>query len=701
MKPKKIVLFLFIILVIRSVYVIYLYNFKYEVWENIIITVDIMQIEKRTDEAVTYIVKYNGDKFLLYIKDNNVYNYGDRLKILCSNFDNKKYNNPFEFNYKMYLNSNCLVSRLYCIKVIDKEKFGILGIDFIHKLRDKISINIDDKMNSKYSNIFKSIVYGDDTYLEDDTEKMFTSIGLGHILCVSGGQIVYLLLAFENMTNSKKNNVIKCILLFYFYIISLFNVSLLRAIIMYILKLIYKNSGFFKRWIITAIIILIINPYYILNISIIFSFLSVLSMYIFNSQIESKIYAVAKIKSRGVVKEIIENISMTISSQILIVPFQIYYFGVFPLISVFSNVFICFTLNILMIFSFNLFIMFFIPIISDILIIICRYIMYFFIFQIEILDKVNYFNISLPKLSILVFVAYYSLILIYLYGKKIILISWRRRALLKRILSILKILCIIYIFFWYIYVMYFEKYVIFFNVGQGNMALIHSNNVNVIIDIGSTKNGNAGYIMSSFLKAKNIKKIDIILLTHMHDDHVNGIENLIENNIKINRIGYVNLKVKTNLYNKVNNIIKNNNISKLELAFLDKIEIGDIQIEILNNENIILDENIENANSTIYLVKFKNKDMLFMGDSTKKTEQDLLKNMDVNKLSSIDILQVSHHGSKTSSDQEFLSKMSENTIAIISAEKEAYGHPDSSVIELLNKYNFKIYITEKNGAIKF
>lgn len=701
MKPKKIVLFLFIILVIRSVYVIYLYNFKYEVWENIIITVDIMQIEKRTDEAVTYIVKYNGDKFLLYIKDNNVYNYGDRLKILCSNFDNKKYNNPFEFNYKMYLNSNCLVSRLYCIKVIDKEKFGILGIDFIHKLRDKISINIDDKMNSKYSNIFKSIVYGDDTYLEDDTEKMFTSIGLGHILCVSGGQIVYLLLAFENMTNSKKNNVIKCILLFYFYIISLFNVSLLRAIIMYILKLIYKNSGFFKRWIITAIIILIINPYYILNISIIFSFLSVLSMYIFNSQIESKIYAVAKIKSRGVVKEIIENISMTISSQILIVPFQIYYFGVFPLISVFSNVFICFTLNILMIFSFNLFIMFFIPIISDILIIICRYIMYFFIFQIEILDKVNYFNISLPKLSILVFVAYYSLILIYLYGKKIILISWRRRALLKRILSILKILCIIYIFFWYIYVMYFEKYVIFFNVGQGNMALIHSNNVNVIIDIGSTKNGNAGHIMSSFLKAKNIKKIDIILLTHMHDDHVNGIENLIENNIKINRIGYVNLKVKTNLYNKVNNIIKNNNISKLELAFLDKIEIGDIQIEILNNENIILDEDIENANSTIYLVKFKNKDMLFMGDSTKKTEQDLLKNMDVNKLSSIDILQVSHHGSKTSSDQEFLSKMSENTIAIISAEKEAYGHPDSSVIELLNKYNFKIYITEKNGAIKF
>lgn len=699
MRVKKIFVFIFFVLVFRIANTIYLYNFKYDNWENKVITVDIIKVEKITEEAITYAVKYNNDKFLLYIKDSSLYEYGDRLKILCSNYENKKYNNPYEFNYKMYLNSNCFVSRLYCIKVINKEENSRPKISFINDLRNKMSEKIDEKMDSKYINLFKSIVYGDDTFLDDNIKEKFVNIGLGHILCVSGGQIVYLLLAFENMTSSNKNNIIKSVLLIYFYIISSFNISLLRAIIMYILKLLLKNSNFFIRWSITFGIILIINPYYIFNISIIFSFLSVLSMNIFNTQVESKFYILIKNKKRF--EFVIKNISMTISSQILLLPFQLYYFGEFPLISIVSNLFICSTLNILMICSFNLFIVFFIPIISDILIVICKYILYFFIFQIEILDSINYFNISFPKLSVLVFISYYVVLLIYLYGRKVVLLSWNNRKFFKKLLKVIQIIGISYIVIWYMYIVYFEKYIIFFNVGQGNMALIHSNNKNVIIDIGSTREGNAGYIMSNYLQAKNIRKIDLILLTHMHSDHINGIETLLKNNIDICRIGYVRPVIKTDLYYDVKNIIKENRISNLELTFLDKIKVGDIEIEVVSNKNKILDEDEENANSTIYLVKFNNKTILFMGDSTKKTEQDFLSNVDVGKISNIDILQVSHHGSKTSSDENFLSKISNNTSAIISAEKDVYGHPDISVIELLNKYNFKVYITEKVGAIKF
>ena len=101
------------------------------------------------------------------------------------------------------------------------------------------------------------------------------------------------------------------------------------------------------------------------------------------------------------------------------------------------------------------------------------------------------------------------------------------------------------------------------------------------------------------------------------------------------------------------------------------------------------------------LIYFKNKKILFMGDSTKKTEQSVLKNVNSNKLQNIDILQVSHHGSKTSSYESFLSKISNNTSAIISADKSVYGHPNDIVVELLKKYKFNIYLTEKNGAIVF
>ncbi len=700
---KNLIIIMFILLIIRTIYVIYLYNFKYDIWENKVISVDIIGVEKVSDNGISYNVRHNGDKFLLYIKDKKIYNYGDRIKILCSNYENKVYNNPYEFNYSKYLNSNGFISRIYCIKVLDKESSSKKCVDVIYNLREKISLKIEDKIKGRYANILKSLIYGDDTYLDEDIKEKFTNSGLGHILCVSGSHIVYLLFSFENITGSKKNSIISCILLIYFYVISLFNISLLRAIFMYFLKLVYKNSSFIKRWIITAIFILIINPYYIFNVGVIFSFLSVLSMYFFQSQVESKIYIALKAKKRKLYRVIIENISMTISSQILIIPFQIYYFNKLPLISIISNIFIYFTLSILMIFGFYLFILIFIPLISDILIIVCKYLLYVFIFQIEILDKFSFFNIAFPKLSLPIFIIYFTLILIYLYGKKVILISWKNRHVLKKGIRYIKFFCIIYIVIWYIVITYFQRYIIFFNVGQGNMALIHSGTKNVIVDIGSTNKNTAGYIMYNFLKAKNITKIDLILLTHMHDDHINGIEYLTKNNINIQRIGFSKTPTKTTEFNNLSYLIKKDNIAKLDLNYLDKIEVGDIKIEVLNSYSDfkIEDNDIENANSTIYLIYFKNKKILFMGDSTKKTEQSVLKNVNSNKLQNIDILQVSHHGSKTSSYESFLSKISNNTSAIISADKSVYGHPNDIVVELLKKYKFNIYLTEKNGAIVF
>ena len=103
---KNLIIIMFILLIIRTIYVIYLYNFKYDIWENKVISVDIIGVEKVSDNGISYNVRHNGDKFLLYIKDKKIYSYGDRIKILCSNYENKVYNNPYEFNYSKYLNSN-------------------------------------------------------------------------------------------------------------------------------------------------------------------------------------------------------------------------------------------------------------------------------------------------------------------------------------------------------------------------------------------------------------------------------------------------------------------------------------------------------------------------------------------------------------------------------------------------------------------
>ena len=363
-----------------------------------------------------------------------------------------------------------------------------------------------------------------------------------------------------------------------------------------------------------------------------------------------------------------------------------------------------------MLFGFILFLLFFIPVISTGLIQICNILTTLVIYIAEILDSVNYFNISIPKISIDIFISYYLIILIILYSKKAILLSWKNRKKIKRLIKYINKFCYVYIFLWYIVTMYFEKYIIFFNVGQGNMALMHNSTINIIVDIGSTREDFAGDIIINFLKAKNITSIDCIALTHMHTDHMNGIDALLNENINIKYVILSRPCEENTEYELLKRNLKDKNIAIIEVEEEDKLKIENIEINILSppKNNDIKDDDMLNANSNIYLITLNNKNLLFMGDATSKTEQYIInkyinqggKENIKNKLQNLYIYQVGHHGSNTSTSESFISKIN-SCYAIISASKKIYGHPSDEVLELLKQYNFKIKITEKEGAIIF
>lgn len=712
MKKKYLYITLFILLITRIVYSVYLYNFKYEIWNNKIIEVKILSVEKIMEEGITYSVKYNGDQFQLYIKDKEkIYEYGDKLKILSSNYEITKYNNPYEFNYKKYLNSNGYVSRIYCTKIIEKlgDEKDLLTI--VHNIRKLISDKLESNISLVNANFLKSIMYGDDTLLDENIKNQYINIGLGHILCVSGTHVIFLIKAFEKITDNEKWKIGKVILLIYFYIISLFNISLLRSLIMYVVAILKKKTSFKFKYIIAMYIILCINPYYIFNIGVIFAFLSILSIHLFYSIISSWIYVKFKVKTKNkIARFIIENISLTLSAQVLLIPFQVYYFQNVTLISVLSNIVISSLFNILMLFAFILFILFFISVISTGLIQICNVLINMVIYIVEILNDINYFNITLPKINICIFIAYYLIIIIFLYSKKVVILSWNNRKKLKRLIKWINVICYLYLIIWYITTMYFEKYIIFFNVGQGNMALIHNNTTNIIVDIGSTRENFAGDIITNFLKAKNISSIDCIVLTHMHTDHINGIEELLNKNINIEYVLLAKPCEENTEYENLKKNLKLKNIAVVEVVEEDKIIINDVEINVLSppKNSIIKDDDMLNANSNVYLMTINNKNLLFMGDATFKTEEYIInkyiKNKtyeDIkNKLQNLYIYQVGHHGSNTSTSEKFISEIN-SCYAIISASKKVYGHPSDEVIELLEKYSFKIKITEKEGAIIF
>ncbi|MBQ4031125.1 MAG: hypothetical protein II625_05155, partial [Bacilli bacterium] len=123
------------------------------------------------------------------------------------------------------------------------------------------------------------------------------------------------------------------------------------------------------------------------------------------------------------------------------------------------------------------------------------------------------------------------------------------------------------------------------------------------------------------------------------------------------------------------------------------------KLELSNNTFYFLNTNIydsENDNSNVIYTKFNNYDFLFMGDAEVAKEKDLVSSYDLSK---IDILKVGHHGSKTSSTKEFISKI-KPIYSIISVGKyNKYGHPNNEVLN--NLKDSKIYRTDKDGSIQF
>ena len=158
---------------------------------------------------------------------------------------------------------------------------------------------------------------------------------------------------------------------------------------------------------------------------------------------------------------------------------------------------------------------------------------------------------------------------------------------------------------------------------------------------------------------------------------------------------------------KVKQVIFNNDeYNNLELELIKQLQLNNImyyqgvkQLNINNNKLYFLNNKIydnENDNSNIIYAKLNNVKMLLMGDASTKVEADLLTNYN---LTNIDILKVGHHGSKTSSSEEFINNINPKYSIISVGKNNRYGHPNKEVLENLKKS--KIYRTDKEGSIMF
>ena len=610
---------------------------------------------KKSKDKTTIWVKGKEKVLVNYYSDINV-SYGDYIYVYGV-FKKPKENVNFNlFNYKRYLLSNKINY------VVTASKITVI------KKNDNVFYTLKNNLLRKIENANKSkgyilaFLYADKSLIEKDVYTKYQKIGVSHLFAVSGmhvSLISIVLLKLLNKIKERKRYIIVSIFLSIYLFLTNFTISMVRATFQFILFFINKsfklNIDNSNLVLLLFSILVIINPYNIYNIGFLFSFIISFTL----------IRCSKLIKGKFIIKSLKTSLISFFSSMPVLINnfFEVNFLGI-----ILNIIYIPFVSYIL--FPLSLVTVLF-PSLDNIL--------YMFISYFEkitdFFSNIKFLSFSICKMNIFLIIMYY---IIFIYILK------RKKSLVYKI-----IIAIISLIFLINNGRIVNSEVSILDVGQGDSSLIRLKNKNILIDTG----GNINYdisknILIPYFKSVGIKKIDYLVLTHGDYDHMGEAINLVEN-FKVEKVIF-NCGSYNDLENELIEVLDKKKIkyySCIKELNIDNNKLHFLQTKEYDNEN---------ENSNVIYTELNGYKFVFMGDAGVEKEKDILEKYNVSK---IDVLKIGHHGSKTSSDKNFIDEMNPKYSVISVGKNNRYGHPNKEVLNNLD--NSKIYRTDQDGSIMF
>ena len=227
----------------------------------------------------------------------------------------------------------------------------------------------------------------------------------------------------------------------------------------------------------------------------------------------------------------------------------------------------------------------------------------------------------------------------------------------------------------------------YLDVGQADSILIQNKGHNMLIDAGNNEDGP---LLVQYFKEQNITKFDYLITTHPHEDHIGGMDDII-NNFDIEKIYMPDVTTTTKTFLDVLEAIEKKNMTYDVPNINQNFPLGNTLFQVIYTGN---DKKNLNNSSIILKATFKNTSYLFTGDATSEVEKKIL-----NKNIQATVLKVGHHGSKYSTTTDFLNKVNPKYAIISVGKNNSYNHPNQVTINKLEKKNIEIHRTDQEGSI--
>ena len=679
------------------------------------------------------IAKLEG-KYLCQITKNETVDFklGQRILLEATHASWEKPTNEGQFDSAKYYISQGILGQFKKGKVFKSGiKYDILQ-ENMWQFRQKMQEILQCYLGQRDGGLISAMLLGEKSDLEAEDKSLYQRNGISHILAISGLHLSLLGMGIYNVLlkimPGKKQASVLCIIIMSLYCIFTGNsISTIRATIMFALSLLATILGrsydSLSALGLTAILQLFFNPYVLNNSGFLLSFLAVIGVTFLAPRLQQLFSCKKKWE---------KSLFVSLSATLTTLPVILISYGTYPWYSVFLNLLVLPAMSLLLFCAILLLVVVglfgiwygtgggntvlqnvlvsenrLVIVITSVLKTIIKLILHYFELCCETFEKLIYQDVYIGAPG-WVAIGIYGILLVIVASDKIVKSLFFRKMLLLCALSVLTMR------------FHHGVEINMLDVGQGDCVVIRNSNGNVYIsDCGSSSVSKVGkYRLLPFLKYKGYGKIKGIFISHMDEDHMNGILELMEMApIEHLQIEYLFLPESVLLIEEdqedlkeLSTLASGNGTKIIYLSQGEEIQDGELRFSCVYPASQEVDysdfkKEDRNNSSLVLLMQYQEFEMLFTGDVEIAGEHEIvnyvqeLTDQSLFQDDRIDVLKVAHHGSSGSSCEEFLEAIRPKISLISCGKNNSYGHPHTETLERLEDCGTKIFSTVDSGEI--